>query len=142
MNKAVKKLADKDITLARPDLSPRLEKDIQREVCDWLDAAGHFFWRNNTIPVFDKGRFRALPKYTPRGLPDIIVLSAGRFVGLEVKRPARAGHPGEAKTGTNPETTAAQEEMARRIRLAGGWYFVVHSLEEAQAEMGRWITAP
>lgn len=105
----------------------KLEKDIQREICDWLASERYFFWRNNTIPVFSEGKFRALPKYTPRGLPDIIILWQGKFVGLEVKRPDERGN--------NPATLAAQQKMAGEIRNAGGRYFIVHSREEAENAM-------
>ncbi len=47
----------------------------------------HCFWRTNNIPApLRDGGFRKLPKYTPRGLPDIIVIKDGRFVGLGVKK--------------------------------------------------------
>lgn len=71
-----------------------LEKDIQRQICEWLELKKFFFWRSNNIPVFGRSndgtkRFRALPKYTPRGLPDIIVICAGKFYAIEVKRPGQ-----------------------------------------------------
>ena len=73
-------------------MEKKLEKDIQREICDWLQESGFFFWRNNTVPVFQRdkygARFRKLPKYTPAGLPDIIVIHNGKFISLEVKVPA------------------------------------------------------
>ncbi len=101
-----------------------LEKDIQRSICDWLFTEGYFFWRQNTVPVFHKGEFRALPKYTPRGLPDIMIISFGKFIGLEVKRPG--------ERGGNPKSVEAQEIMAQKIISNGGFYKVVHSLQEAQ----------
>lgn len=65
------------------------ETDIQRAICDYLALKKYFFWRNNNTPIFDAGRkiFRAMPKYTMRGIPDIILIKeGGQFVGIEVKR--------------------------------------------------------
>lgn len=67
-----------------------LEKDIQNAVCEYLTIKRRFFWRQNTSPVFDKtrGAFRAMPKYSLKGVPDIIVIGDGGFVVfLEIKRP-------------------------------------------------------
>ncbi len=118
-----KKLSDKDISLgSKKAIVNRLEKDIQRDICDHLAAEDFFFWRNNTVPVFHKGEFRSLPKYTPRGLPDVICLYQSIFYGIEVKRP---GSPG----GT-PSTTEAQMAMKAKIIDNGGKYEVVFSLDD------------
>lgn len=122
-----KRLIDNDIGRALPQCSPvkppkkKLEKDIQREICDWLFASSYFFWRQNTIPVFEKGHFRALPKYTPRGLPDIMIISHGRFIGLEVKIPGYW------------KFTKDQQLMKDKIIEHGGDYHLVISLDEAKS---------
>ncbi len=91
----------------------KLEKDIQREICEWLQLQGYFFWRSNNVPVFGmnnggKRTFRALPKFTPRGLPDIMVIVAGgRFLALEVKRPGQALRPEQAEFGMKCEMNGA-----------------------------------
>ena len=110
MNKVVKK---------------KLEKDIQREICDWLFAQGYFFWRSNNVPIFDKKRmaFRALPKYTPRGLPDIMIIEKGKFIALEVKVPDFWKY------------TDAQKAIKEKIIDNGGYYFLVTSLDEAKNYM-------
>lgn len=100
-----------------------LEKDIQRDICDWLAEQEKFFWRHNNTPIFGKSndgrmRFRSMGKYGKHGLPDIIVLDKGIFHGIEVKRP-----------GCSP--TPEQIAVGRSIELAGGKYYVVHSLREA-----------
>lgn len=103
---------------------PPLEKDIQREICDWLAFNRYFFWRSNNFPALgrpDKSgqmRFRALPKYTPKGLPDILVLHEGEFLGLEVKRPQAS-------------LREEQIEFGEKIREHGGHYAVVRHLDEA-----------
>lgn len=105
-----------------------LEKDIQREICEYLDEKGIFFWRSNNVPVFSRSgdgkmRFRSLPKHTPRGLPDIICLVKGKFIGLEVKRP-----DSPSKTGNE-----FQIQFGSRIISNGGVYAIVFSLEDVKA---------
>lgn len=122
-----KKQIDDNVSMAVPARSPRkllkkkLEKDIQREICDWLAIRGFFFWRQNTIPVYEKGHFRALPKYTPRGLPDILILSNTKLIGLEVKVPDYW------------KFTVDQKAIKEKFLTNGGYYSVVTSLEEARA---------
>lgn len=101
-------------------MKKKLEKDIQREICDYLAENNYFFWRSNNIPVFDrnKNKFRALPKYTPRGLPDIIIIYKGYFIALEVKIPDYW------------KLTDSQVEMRFGIENNGGFYFLVTSIDE------------
>jgi len=105
-------------------MKKKLEKDIQKEICDWLFAEGYFFWRSNNIPVFQRDkygpRFRSLPKYTPRGLPDIQILQDGRYIGLEVKVPGYW------------KFTDDQQIMKEKIIANGGAYHIVTSLDEAK----------
>ena len=63
-----------------------LEKATQLAICDYLALRKHFFWRSNTVGMFDptKKVFRAMPKYGISGVPDIILIKDGRFWGLEV----------------------------------------------------------
>ena len=65
------------------------ETDVQSAICDYLALRKHFFFRCNNHPIYDPRHnvFRALPKYTMKGIPDIIVIRNGGFVGLEVKLP-------------------------------------------------------
>lgn len=97
------------------------ESDIQRAICDYLALRHHFFWRNNNTPVFDQkfGGFRALPKYTPKGLPDIEVIKDSCWVGLEVK-------------SDKGKQTPEQKEFERRCKEAGVEYYVVRSVDEVQ----------
>lgn len=90
-------------------------------ICDYLALRKHFFYRSNNIPVYDKARgaFRALPKHTPKGIPDIIVIQQGRFIGLEVKR----------KDGRLSED---QVWFAKLSKQHGAQYEVVRSIEDVQ----------
>jgi hypothetical protein len=102
------------------------EAQIVKEICEWLATRDDLmFWRSNNIPVFSFGgsnnkgemRYRSLPKYTPRGLPDIIVIRNGKFIGIEVKREGAKLKPDQANMGV-------------KIALNGGNYFIAHSLHE------------
>lgn len=104
-----------------------LEKDIQREICEWLETQRDdlYFWRQNNTPVHgragfgDKVRFRNLPKYAVKGVPDIFVIKRSKFIGLEVKTPRRKLTPEQAQFGVN---------MVQN----GAFYQCVHSLQEAK----------
>lgn len=88
-------------------------------------AKGHFFFRLNNLPVpigkTPAGNmvFRSLPKYTPRGLPDVVLIHKGSFCGIEFKR-------------VGESLSDAQVECARRIILAGGQHHVVRSIDDLQ----------
>ena len=114
----------KETTGKSKGASKPLESAIQREICDYLASRGYFFWRSNNIPVFGvnnagQRRFRSLPKYTPKGIPDILLLSSGKFIGIEVKREGMKLRPGQAEFGA-------------KMVMNGGAYHIVHSLAEVK----------
>jgi hypothetical protein len=102
-----------------------LETDIQRAICDYLALKQNqgelIFWRNNNTAVYDPKRhtFRAMPKYTPKGLPDIEVIKDGWWIGLEVKRKGTYQSPG-------------QKEFQALCESAGAEYHVVRSVDDLQ----------
>jgi hypothetical protein len=61
-----------------------------------------------------------MPKYTPKGIADIIVVHVGRPYFLEVKRPG---------TYQSPE----QKEFQRNAEKHDALYAVVRSIEDTQA---------
>jgi len=95
------------------------EAQIQLAICDYLFLKKYFFWRQNTIPVFSNGRFRSMPKYSKTGVPDIILVRNGTFVGIEVK----------TKKGVQSEN---QKKFQKDLEKAGGEYYLVDSLQEIQ----------
>lgn len=102
-----------------------LERDILNDICQYLKDENYFFWRSNNIPVFGKNNagkmtFRSMPRFSMKGVPDIIVITDGRFLGIEVKRPGQ-------------ELRKEQEVFRAHCIENGGHYYVIHSLEEAQA---------
>lgn len=94
---------------------PKLEKEIQKEVCQWLLEKGYFFWRSNNATSFKN---RATNKdFTPNGIPDIIVLYNGDFFALEVKRPGASLRP-------------EQVSFRDKVTAHGGFYYVITSPED------------
>src|SRR5438128_1815020 len=98
------------------------EGEALSAICDYLALKGYLFSRTNNMPVFDKGRgaYRALPKHTRKGWPDICLISEGKFYGIEVK--SQVGR-------LSPE----QVDLGRDIILNGGMYVVARSIDDVQA---------
>jgi hypothetical protein len=93
--------------------------EAQAAICDYLAAKRLFFWRQNDIPLFSDGRFRALPKHRMKGIPDIIVLKAGRL----------HRHRNEsAERKLSPE----QAEFSRLCVMNGGDHIVAPSIDDVQ----------
>jgi hypothetical protein len=87
------------------------ESEIQKQCLDYLKALNVFHWRSNNIAV--KGRvFHGL-----LGVPDIIVLHNGYFIGLEIK----------TKEG---KQTKEQRDFERNCTINGGFYFVIRSIDD------------
>ena len=63
---------------------------------------------------------RRMPKYTMKGLHDIIIIKQGQFVGLEMKRPG---------TYQSPE----QKAFERELMDVGGQYAAARSIDDVQA---------
>ncbi len=101
------------------------ETEIQHTICEYLAIREKqkmlLYWRQNTGGVFDfKNQIhRALPKHAKKGIPDIIVIKKGQFIGLEVK----------SATGKQSPEQRIFEEHAK---MHGGFYYVVRSLEEVK----------
>lgn len=96
------------------------ENNVQNAICEYLERRRHFFFRVNTVGVYDSVRkiHRNLPKYVKKGTPDIILIKGGKFYGLEVK------------------DKGVQSEDQRRFeiacKIAGGEYHVVRSIDDVQ----------
>jgi hypothetical protein len=93
------------------------ESDIQAAICEYLTYKGYLFSRTSNAPIYDKARdaFRALPKYARRGWPDICLIHAGRFYGIEVKAEKGRLSPDQRKIGDE-------------ITANGGVYIVARSI--------------
>jgi hypothetical protein len=108
---------------------PRLttpEGAVQAAVIDYLarlELQGKLmFWRSNNVGIWDARKQCYRKPSGPghrNGVPDItVILSGGRYVGLECKAPK----------GTQSD---AQRGVERDIKRLGGSYYVVWSLDEA-----------
>lgn len=85
-----------------------LEKTIEDAIKRYLKSAGIWYVKTHGGP------------YQSIGLPDVVCIVNGRFVGLEVKRP---------KFG---RLTDLQRSTIKRINEKGGYACVVTSAEEAR----------
>lgn len=97
------------------------ETDIQQAICKYLELKGHFFWRNNNTPVYEKksGYYRPMPAFSKKGVPDIIVVKDGFFIGLEVKT-------------KNGKQSAWQKYFERGLKEAGGEYYIVRDIDNVK----------
>lgn len=85
-----------------------LEKTIEDAIKRYLKSAGIWYIKTHGGP------------YQTMGLPDLVCIVGGRFVGLEVKRPVVG------------RLTEIQRAAIRGINKAGGYACVVTSVEEAR----------
>lgn len=106
------------------------ESDVQNSICEYLETRRRCFFRLNNIPAFNRGvggviTMRRLPKYTPKGLPDIVVVVGGLFYGLEVKKP-------DSVDSKKTYQSKDQKEFQALVEKHGGKYFVVRSIDDVQ----------
>jgi len=100
------------------------EAQIQKEILHWLSLQPKdqmFSWRMYTGPIVRGNPAKGKTFFTPNpcpGLPDIIVIIKGRFVGLEIKQP-------------KGRQSTEQKTFEQAIKKAGGFYFLIRSLDEA-----------
>lgn len=90
------------------------EGKIKKKLVDVLKSEGvwYFFPANNG---FGKG-----------GIPDVVCIVEGHFVGIE------------CKADEKKKPTALQTACAREIRDAGGYWFLVYD-DYSVAEVAKWI---
>lgn len=129
---------------------PMAEREIQNLIMKYLSSVkGIYFWRQNSgsfvqraktilTTVLNKlsvdphikarvqgGFHTGIGRYdctSEKGLPDIIVIYKGRFVGFEVKN----------ETGRQRQTQLRAEA---KIKEAGGFYFVVRNIEDVKRNL-------
>ncbi|UOF78876.1 hypothetical protein [Caudoviricetes sp.] len=97
---------------------------LQAKVIKKLTEAGIFHWKQNTMPVWDHKLNSGYGAYRShggmKGVPDIICIIAGQFVGIEIK----AG---------KDRISADQLLFKKRCERHGGRYFVVHEIEDVDS---------
>lgn len=99
------------------------ESQLVTAICEYLELKRYFFWRQNNTAIYDKGKmvFRRMPKYCKKGVPDIIIVSGGEFIGLEVKMPKKL-------------LSKDQRKFKDDLEFIGGTkkYYKVTSIEDVQ----------
>jgi len=94
---------------------------LTAKVVKKLTEAGIFFWRQNNLPIFDPKLNNGYGAYRShsgmKGVPDIICIIDGQFVGIEIK----AG-----KDRISPD----QVLFKKRCERNGGKYMVVRKPED------------
>ena len=107
------------------------ETPIQASILDFLKMKGVFCYRNQKgiIPI-RRGRAivgqRKGDKFT-NGMPDIVAIVDGVYVGIEVKTEDGVQSPD-------------QKRWQKMIEEANGLYFLVHSWEELDGLMHRYLS--
>lgn len=96
------------------------ENDVVSSICEYLEIKRYFFWRQNTTPVFSQGHFRRMPKHSKKGVPDIILIRSGLFIGLECKTDIGR---------QSPEQKQFESDCVKH----GGKYLVVRSIDDVIA---------
>lgn len=93
------------------------EGKIQKEILDHLTKQRVFHWRQNNGAVYDKrlGMYRSHAGM--KGVPDIICVIDGKFVGIEVKTPRGKQSPD-------------QVFFQKRLEANGGVYILARSLAD------------
>lgn len=97
------------------------ERDVQRQITDWLAYSQIFFRRANTGAMQNGKRFIRFGK---PGDPDIICSYMGKFIAIEVKA------EGEK------QTDAQKRYQADLENLGEGKYILAYSLEDVKRGLG------
>jgi len=96
------------------------ESEVLNAVCEYLSAKNYFFFRVNNVPVFQGdghggGFFRKLSKWSIAGVPDIIMIYNGDFIGLEIKTPSGRQSPEQKAFETRCKNESGEYYIIRRI---------------------------
>lgn len=91
------------------------ESDVQRQILDYLALKHVFHYRNNSGAFKDSNEH--LYRFGATGIPDIICVIKGQYVGIEVK-------------GPKGKQSDYQKEFQRQLGDAGGKYILAHSLDD------------
>ena len=94
------------------------EKHIQKAILDYLAYKKIFHYRQNS-GAFKTESGGYMRTASVSGLPDIVAIKDGIYIGLEVK----------TATGRQSEE---QREIQDRITAAGGLYLVVRSVDDVR----------
>ena len=92
------------------------EKDIQRQILEWLTWKKIFHYRQNS-GAFRTNNDTRMYWFGAKGAPDIVCVINGQYVGIEVKMP---------KNGLSE----LQVNFKYNLEMAGGKYIIAYCLED------------
>jgi hypothetical protein len=104
------------------------EKDAQNSIVAWLTAKRMFFYRQNTganVTTYkrvDGSSGRYFTKFGCPGSPDIVLICAGIYVGIECKSSSGRQSP-------------AQKDFQDRLEKVGGVYILARSIDDVQKRL-------
>jgi len=102
----------------------RLERDVEREILDYLEAnVVGLFWKNYSSGVYDPQKKIFRPMTSVKGVPDILGIVAGMFIGIEVKTPHNKVRPPH------------QVEFRDKVVEQGGICFFADSVDAVKEEL-------
>lgn len=99
------------------------ESQLEMAVCHFFASKNLMFWKQPSSGYYDAKlkRFRShVNPYVGKGVPDIVIIHSGRFIGVEMKR----------LKGTQTED---QKRFEERSRKAGALYYICRSVEDAES---------
>jgi hypothetical protein len=97
-----------------------LERDIQKQIIEYLNIRGHYVWRQSVGSSSGESNGKKwFMKFGKKGLADItgIQKGTGKRIEIEVKRP-------------HGKVTKEQMDFIARIQELGGISFIAYSLED------------
>jgi len=106
-----------------PALKQPSEAQIEMSICHYLQVRGFFFWKAPNGGFFDTKtkRFRKhVNPYVRNGIPDIILVHKGQFIGLEVK-------------SEKGRLSDDQKYFHQEAEKNGAKLFVVRSIDDVEA---------
>ena len=97
------------------------ESDVLQAICEYLWYNKIFFYRNNNTATYDakRGQYRAMPKWSMKGVSDIVGIYQGKPLYIEVKKPG--GYP-----------TKEQKEFMKQVNEQGGIAFIARSIDDVK----------
>lgn len=104
----------------------KLEKDVEWECLTYLASQGWWPWKNPTVGVWDaraQSYRRSSNPFLITGASDIIAIRDGLVIFVEVK-------------SDRGRQSKAQKIFEDNIKKRGGFYYLVHSLQELKEKLG------
>lgn len=98
-----------------------IEKELENECLDWLNREFGFFFKKNTVGIYDEKAkaYRKKGKYDISGVSDSIGIYKGFFIAIEFKiKPKKPSHE--------------QTVFINKINREGGFARCCYSLEEVK----------